>query len=258
MCSELKSASEKAAPECYVGRWSANFAQRKGFTRSRELLPMREAQLDQMLRKSVRDQMDFRRSSRSWFLSGGIDSSTVVALMQAQSNRPVKTFTIGFEEAGFNEAEAASDVARHLRTEHTDLVLTAGEAQAIVPMLGGMFDEPFADASQIPTFAVSRLARKHVTVSLSGDGGDELFAGYRNYGISSRRINSLGKMPLLARRLAAVGARTFSERGWDRILANLIPAGDKREVLSGFKVHKYASLLGEEDSMGRYDLMNSR
>lgn len=250
----LKSASEKVSPECY---WSLirDFT-RKGVHTFTGSPAEAQEQLDQMLRKSVHDQM-ISDVPLGAFLSGGIDSSTVVALMQAQSSRPVKTFTIGFEEAGFNEAESAREVARHLHTDHTDLVLTAGEAQAIVPMLGGMFDEPFADASQIPTYAVSRLARQHVTVSLSGDGGDELFAGYRNYGISSGRIRRLDKMPLLARRMASAGARAFSERSWDRIL-NLIPAGDKRDVLSGFKIHKYASLLGREDSMARYDLMNSR
>jgi asparagine synthase (glutamine-hydrolysing) len=175
--------------------------------------------------------------------------------MQAQSSRPVKTFTIGFEEAGFNEAEYAREVARHLETDHTDLVLTAGEAQAVVPMLGQMFDEPFADASQIPTFAVSRLARKHVTVSLSGDGGDELFAGYKHYTVSAGRLNRMNSIPSVARKLAAGGARVFSERGWDRIFS-VMPKGDG--ALSGFKIHKYASLLGQDDAMSQYDLINSR
>jgi asparagine synthase (glutamine-hydrolysing) len=212
-----------------------------------------QEQLDQMLRKSVRDQM-ISDVPLGAFLSGGIDSSTVVAMMQAQSSRPVKTFTIGFEEAGFNEAEYAGVVARHLKTDHTDLIVTAGEAQAIVPLLGQMFDEPFADASQIPTFAVSRLARKHVTVSLSGDGGDELFAGYGHYGLSAGRLNRLNKIPSLARRLVSGSARIVSEHGWDRAF-NLIPVGDNA---SGFKIHKYASLLGHDDAMSQYDLINSR
>ncbi len=250
----LKSASEKAAPECY---WPLIRTFAQGGTHSfKGSEADAVAQLDEMLRKSVRGQM-IADVPLGAFLSGGIDSSTVVAMMQAQSTRPVKTFTIGFEESGFNEADAAREVAKHLHTEHTDLIVTSKEAQAIVPLLGGMFDEPFADASQIPTYAVSRLARKHVTVSLSGDGGDELFAGYRHYTVSSERLMQINRVPSLARKLISSGARAISEEGWDRILS-LVPAGDKREALSGFKVHKYASLLGQEDSMARYDLINSR
>jgi asparagine synthase (glutamine-hydrolysing) len=175
------------------------------------------------------------------FLSGGVDSSTVVALMQAQSNRRVKTYTIGFHEKAFDEAPYAKAVAQHLGTDHTELYVGADDAAAIIPELPRIYDEPFADSSQIPTTLVSRLTRRHVTVSLSGDGGDELFAGYPRYAITAALWRRISGLPMGLRAAAAAALRCASPQAWDRVFT-LLPVG-RRQSINGRRVHRLAQLM---------------
>ncbi len=186
------------------------------------------------------------------FLSGGIDSSLVVALMQSLSSHPVRTFTIGFHESSYNEAAAAKAVAQHLHTEHTEWYITPQDALDLVPQLPALYDEPFADSSQIPTYLVSKLAREHVTVSLSGDGGDELFGGYRRYSTTARQWQMLSAVPvpmrsLLAQALRPVTRDDFGPLG-SRALA-LLPC-----ALNRYRLRKLAALCGSADREVFYEL----
>ena len=152
------------------------------------------------------------------FLSGGIDSSTVVALMQAQSVKPVKTFAIGFNEQRYNEAEHARSVAKHLGTEHYELYVSPQQALSVIPKLPHIYDEPFADSSQIPTFLVASLAKEHVTVALSGDGGDELFFGYQHYTLISKIWKYLSFLPGLIKTAGIKSIEFFSPVTWNKLL----------------------------------------
>jgi len=179
------------------------------------------------------------------FLSGGVDSSTIVALMQKQTSRPVKTFTVGFEDAEFDESKAARTVAAHLQTEHTEVFVTSAETQAVVPRLSSMYDEPFADSSQIPTYLVCAAARQEVTVALSGDAGDELFGGYNRYFWGPRIWNKVGGLPFTARQVIAEALTSVSPAGWNRAgkLVNKVLPGDKGIARLGEKAHKLGNCL---------------
>jgi asparagine synthase (glutamine-hydrolysing) len=180
------------------------------------------------------------------FLSGGVDSSTIVALMQQLSAKPIKTFTIGFGEDAHNEAPYAKAVAEHLGTDHTELYVSAADALAIIPRLPSIYDEPFADSSQIPTFLVSQLASQHVKVSLSGDGGDELFAGYNRYALTQQLWGKIKRLPMPVRTAIANGLLAVPAQRWNSIagpLSGILPAS-LRQANIGDKLHKGANVLG--------------
>ena len=215
--------------------------------------------LERLLSKAIAGQM-IADVPLGAFLSGGVDSSTVVALMQAQSNRQVQTFTIGFYDEGLNEAKYAKAVARHLNTDHTELYVTSAEARETIPRLPELYDEPFADPSQVPTFLVAQLARRTVTVSLSGDGGDELFGGYNRYSIGGRLWDHLGWFPRRARSVPAAAITVLSAAQWNRLLARfmtLLP--DRyRYAMPGEKLHKLALVLAASDPEDIYRELTSQ
>lgn len=188
------------------------------------------------------------------FLSGGVDSSVIAALMQARSSRPVQTFTIGFNEPEFNEADHARAVARHLGTHHTEEIVTAADAVAVIPSLPDIYSEPFADSSQIPTFIVSRLARQSVTVALSGDGGDELFGGYNRHLYGHSHWNRVAAIPPAIRSLFPPVLTSLSPQMWDRTLGRLM-----RHRVSAFgdKVHKVAGVIGSRTADDLYSTLTS-
>jgi asparagine synthase (glutamine-hydrolysing) len=228
--------------------WSVEVAAERGladpFTGSEEDAVIH---LDTLLRDAVKHRMEADVPFGA-FLSGGIDSSLIVALMQAQSARPVRTFTIGFHEAQYNEANHAKAVAQHLGTNHTELYVTPQEAMAVIPHLPVLYDEPFSDSSQIPTFLVSQLARQDVTVVLSGDGGDELFGGYDRYLLGADVWRKIQRIPSPMRVLLSRSIRAVSLKQWNRLIApiaHLLPNSTWQRN-PGEKLHRVAQVLTAE------------
>lgn len=200
--------------------------------------------LDELLRNAVRKQM-IADVPLGAFLSGGIDSSTIVSLMQTQSSQPVKTFTVGFNENDFNEAVHARKVAQYLGTDHTELYVTPQQALDVIPQIPKLFSEPFCDSSQVAMILVSKLAREKVTVCLTGDGGDEIFAGYNRYAFANSTLGRLNKLPDLVRSVLAVGIHSISPAGWNRIaepIQFLLPRSSYK-LNMGEKIHKGADIL---------------
>jgi asparagine synthase (glutamine-hydrolysing) len=212
-------------------------------------------ELNAVLTDAVKRQM-ISDVSLGAFLSGGIDSTTVVAIMQAQSRARVKSFTIGFHEADFDEAHHARKVAAYLGTEHTQLYVSADQAMNVIPNLASIYDEPFADSSQLPTFLVSQLARQHVTVSLSGDGGDELFAGYNRYLWTEQVWKHVRRLPLWARNSLAGGITSISPEGWTRTSKRLRMFAPFQSIFQqpvfGQKLHKVANVMRSRNVMSAY------
>ncbi len=215
-------------------------------------------QLDLLLRETIASEM-IADVPLGAFLSGGIDSSCVVGIMQSVSNNPVKTFSIGFFDQQYNEAAYAKEVASHLGTEHTEFFVTAKEAMSVIPEMASVYDEPFSDSSQIPTYILSRLTRNEVTVSLSGDGGDELFGGYNRYKWAKRVWSTIGWLPVVLRRLVAGGVQAVSPAAWDRLFGALyrLRPGRARLNCVGDKLHKLAAVVSAGDRFEIYDRLIS-
>lgn len=230
--------------------WSAVDVALRGASESRRMSDEHAVEeLDTLLRSAVRQQM-MADVPLGAFLSGGIDSSTIVALMQAQSSQRVKTFSIGFHEEGYNEAEHAKRVAAHLGTDHTELYVTPQEAMQVVPSLPAIYDEPFGDSSQIPTFLVSKMARQHVTVALSGDAGDELFGGYTRYLLTQKLWGRIERIPRPLRQTAAAALLGVSEATWNRLgtAAGRMAPSIQRFNRLGEKLHKGARAIAKPNA----------
>ncbi len=207
-----------------------------------------------LLREAIKGQM-VADVPLGAFLSGGIDSSVVVALMQSVSERPVHTFSIGFDVKDYDEAPHAKAVARHIGTDHTELYLSEQAVLDVIPLLPRIYCEPFADSSQVPTYLVAKLARRHVTVSLSGDGGDELFSGYTRYGLAFGPWSLLGRVPAPLRRNAARAVTAVSPATWDKLFQRLPTTMAINRA--GDKLHKAAAVVSAAPGDRLYEALIS-
>jgi asparagine synthase (glutamine-hydrolysing) len=216
------------------------------------------AELERLLSRAVQRQL-LSDVPVGAFLSGGIDSSTIVALMQKQSVRPIRTFSIGFAASAFNEAVHARGVARHLATDHTELIVAPSDARDVIPKLAEMYDEPFGDSSQIPTHLVAALARQNVTVVLSGDAGDELFGGYNRHVWGARLYARLGSLPGPAKRMLSALIEVFTPEpanGVGRLVGGFLP-GRYRIPRVGDQLAKIGRLIGARNPEHVYELLSS-
>ncbi|WP_320171796.1 asparagine synthase (glutamine-hydrolyzing) [Maridesulfovibrio sp.] len=252
----IRQNGEMTAPQSY---WSLNECARDAgeriFTAPDEVII---ETLEDMLLKVIEREM-ISDVPLGAFLSGGIDSSLIVALMQQCALAPVKTFTIGFDDEAYNEADDARAVAKHIGTEHTELYLSPRDALDVIPTIPQIWDQPFADASQIPTHLVSRMTREHVTVALSGDGGDELFAGYNRHSKGCSIWNRLSSVPVLLRKLAAKSISAISPADWDsafRMFGPVLPEELKMR-LPGQKLHKLADVMAAGSAVEYYRNLTS-
>jgi len=212
--------------------------------------------LESLLHDAIQEQ-SLADVSLGAFLSGGVDSSSIVAIMQSISNRPVKSFTIGFENSAYDESVNARAVANYLGSDHQEWIVTADDALSLIPQLSNCYDEPFADVSQIPTLLVSALAKKNVTVALSGDGGDELFAGYNRHQWAPSLLNKMNIFPKVIRQALSILIKTPSPSGWDyffKILDPIIPQY-LRVRHPGEKIHKIAMLLRQNGEREIYETL---
>lgn len=253
---DLRGGEELQRPYCY---WDAMTIAEAGQNSSFQGVADEAVdKLDSLLRDSVKKRM-VSDVPLGAFLSGGIDSSTVVALMQAQSDRPVRTFSIGSAISYYNEAQYAKVVANHLGTDHTELYVTPEQAMAVIPKLPTLYDEPFADSSQIPTFLVSELARKYVTVSLSGDGGDELFGGYNRHTWAPQIWNRIRSCPQFFRKALSTAIGCLSPKSWDAIFEKTISLFPGRfdHRVPGYKMQKLAEVLPAGSAAEMYRILTS-
>ena len=219
-----------------------------------ELTEKLHEQLKQSVKLRMRADVPFGS-----FLSGGIDSSLITALMQAESSQQVKTFSIGFNEANFNEAHYAKQVAAHLGTDHHELYVSYDDARAVIPNLAAIYDEPFADMSQIPTYILSKFARTQVTMALSGDGGDESFAGYNRHYWVTNIWNYLGRNPAIVKKLLSQIIKSISPNRWDKLSSYVNPLLPEKLQYSqvGDKLYKLVPFLEGASPIQVYELLIS-